>query len=109
MRITERYTDYTKEDELAITAARYIGDFAIRLTFSDGKQQLVDFKPFLEQSQHPAIKKYLQEERFKTFTLQNGNLDWNDFDLYFSLENLYRNEHLPSGANSTKNRQILGS
>lgn len=91
MKITERYHSEKDQDHLAIDNANYIGDFAIRLTFNDGHKILVDFKPFLEESNHPAIQKYLTEELFKSFSIKDGNLDWNDFDLCFPVEDLYKN------------------
>ena len=51
----------------------------------------MDFRPFLEQAKHPAIKKYLNERLFKTFQLKEGNLDWNDLDMCFPIEDLYKN------------------
>ncbi|MEZ4827126.1 MAG: DUF2442 domain-containing protein [Bacteroidia bacterium] len=94
MKITERYQYPEANTPVLIQEAYYIGDFAIRLRFSDGYQKLVDFKPFLEKSTHPAIKKYLQESLFQNFQIKSGNLDWNDFDLCFSIEDLYRNDLL---------------
>ena len=94
MKITEQYTEQSAQENLFITQVNYIGDFAIRLFFSDGHQKLVDFKPFLEQAKHPAIKKYLDEKLFKTYQIKAGNLDWNDFDLCFPLEDLYQNRLL---------------
>jgi hypothetical protein len=91
MKITERYQAKKTADHLAIEKAKYIGDFAIRLTFNDGHNPLVDFKPFLEESKHTAIQKYRNEELFKNFQLKDGNLDWNDFDLCFPIEDLYKN------------------
>lgn len=91
MKITERYHFEKDQDLLAIEKANYIGDFAIRLTFNNGHKTLVDFKPFLEESNHPAIQKYLIEKLFKDFKIKEGNLDWNDFDLCFSVEDLYKN------------------
>mgnify|MGYP001791642716 CR=1 FL=1 len=91
MKITEQFTEQQKQESLSITQANYIGDFAIRLFFSNGYQKLVDFKPFLEQATHPAIKKYLDKTLFKTYQIKDGNLDWNDFDLCFPLEDLYTN------------------
>lgn len=88
MRIVEEYND-SQIDIIAITSAKYIGDFAIRITFNDGLNRLVDFKPFLESSLHPSICKYLDEEKFKTFDLIDGNLNWNDYDLIFPIDNLY--------------------
>ncbi|MEM9831776.1 MAG: DUF2442 domain-containing protein [Bacteroidota bacterium] len=94
MKITEQYTEQQKQESLSIIKANYIGDFAIRLFFNDGHQRLVDFKPFLEQATHPAIKKYLDEKLFRTYQIKDGNLDWNDFDLCFPLEDLYQNRLL---------------
>jgi hypothetical protein len=91
MKITERYYPEKNQDHLAIADANFIGDYVIRLTFNDGHKILVDFKPFLEESNHPSIKKYLNDELFKSFSIQDGNLDWNDFDLYFPIEDLYKN------------------
>lgn len=91
MRIVEEYNDF-QDDLIEIKTANYIGDFAIRLLFSDGKQRLVDFKPFLETSLHPSIRKYLDENKFKQFEIVDGNLNWNNYDLIFPLEDLYRGE-----------------
>jgi hypothetical protein len=94
MRIIERYTQDKEQEYVSIQDANYIGDFAIRLEFSDGHKPLVDFKRFLEESTHPSIKKYLNEELFKNFQITNGNLDWNDFDLCFPIDDLYKNRLL---------------
>lgn len=91
MKIIERYESGKRPDHLVIEEAKYIGDFAIRLSFNDGHKSLVDFKPFLEESKHPSIQKYLNESLFKDFQIKEGNLDWNDFDLCFSIEDLYKN------------------
>jgi len=88
MRIIEEYTDFEFE-LIEIENARYIGDFAIRIFFNDKTQQLVDFKPFLENSVHPSIRKYLNEENFSAFQIVDGNLNWNDYDLIFPIEDLY--------------------
>jgi hypothetical protein len=88
MKITEEYTEY-EVDIIQIKSALYIGDFAIRLFFNDGSQKLVDFKTFLESSLHPSIRKYLDEKRFKEFEIVDGNLNWNDFDLIFPVNDLY--------------------
>ncbi|MEK6476408.1 DUF2442 domain-containing protein [Catalinimonas sp. 4WD22] len=89
MKITERYTG--EGSQIAVKEAHYIGDYAIRLAFSDGNQKLVDFKPFLEKAKHPSVQKYLDESRFKNFEIKGGNLDWNDFELCFPIEDLYNN------------------
>lgn len=90
MRIVKEYNDNDYHVELiSINSAKYIGDYAVRITFADGKSHLVDFKPFLENSTHPSIRKYLDENKFNGFNIVDGNLNWNDYDMIFPLEDLY--------------------
>lgn len=77
---------------IEIKSAKYIGDFAIRIYFNDGVNRLVDFKPFLESSLHPSIRKYLDESLFAKFDIIDGNLNWNDYDLIFPVYDLYEGE-----------------
>jgi len=88
MKITEEYSN-EPVDLIQVKSAQYIGDFAIRVFFSDGFKKLVDFKPFLENSLHPSIRKYLNEINFKDYQIVNGNLNWNNFDMIFPIEDLY--------------------
>ena len=88
MKIVIEYDD-GQIDLLEVISAKYIGDYAIRIFFSDGFNRLVDFKPFLESSLHPSIRKYLNENRFVQFDIVDGNLNWNDYDLIFPVDNLY--------------------
>jgi hypothetical protein len=89
MKITEECIDY-HVDIIEIKSADYIGDFAIRVFFSDGFVRLVDFKPFLKSSLHPSIRKYLDEAKFIDFRIIDGNINWNDYDLIFPIEDLYQ-------------------
>jgi hypothetical protein len=91
MKITEENID-CNVDFIAIDSARYIGDYGIRVYFSDGFNRLVDFKPFLEASLHPSIRKYLDEAKFKEYQIVDGNLNWNDYDLIFPVYDLYKGE-----------------
>jgi hypothetical protein len=87
MKITEYYDNV--QELIEIVQAQYIGDFVIRIKFNDETEQAVDFKPFLRNSFHPSIRKYLDETLFQQFTLVDGNLNWNDYDLLFPLEDLH--------------------
>jgi hypothetical protein len=89
VKITEEYIKYNL-DYVDIKSSRYIGDFAIRIYFSDGVSKLVDFKPFLESSLHPSIRKFLDESKFKEYKIVDGNLNWNDYDMIFPIEDLYQ-------------------
>jgi hypothetical protein len=89
MRIIEEYTDFHFE-LIEVKSAKYIGDYEIRVLFIEGTDRLIDFKSFLESSLHPSIRKYLDEKKFKQFKIVNGNLNWNDYDLIFPIDDLYK-------------------
>ena len=89
MKIVVDYKD-SEFGELKIDSAEYLSDYVIRIRFSDGNEKSVDFKPFLSKSLHPSIKKYLDENKFSNFSLTDGNLNWNDYDLIFPIFDLYR-------------------
>ena len=88
MKITENYFQQDTPS-ISIKEAKYIGDFAIRIHFNDVTEKLVDFKPFLIKSQHPSIKKYLEENLFSNYKIIDGNLNWNDYDMIFPVWDLY--------------------
>ena len=79
---------------MEITSAVYIGNFIIRIDFNDGVSQNIDFKPFLNHVLHPSIRQYLDEAKFKQFAITDGNLNWNDYELIFPLEELYNGKFL---------------
>ncbi|MBI0398900.1 DUF2442 domain-containing protein [Cyclobacterium marinum] len=79
-------------NQLKIDSAKYLWDYAIRIVFNDGKERLIDFKPFLSKSLHPSIKKYLDENKFSNFSLIDGNLNWNDYDLIFPISDLHKGQ-----------------
>jgi len=72
-----------------IEAAEYVPPYKLRLRFNDRHESLVDFGPFLTQSRHPAIQACHDRKRFRNFTIENGFLHWNDFDLVFPMADLY--------------------
>ncbi len=79
-------------NQLKIDSAKYLSDYAIRIKFSDGNERLIDFKPFLSKSLLPSIKKYLDGNKFSNFSLTDGNLNWNDYDLIFPISDLYNGQ-----------------
>jgi Holliday junction resolvase len=73
-----------------IKEAKYISDYKIYLKFNDGKEKLLDFENFISGSIHADIKKYQNKNLFKHFTLQHGDLEWNDYELAFPIYDLYQ-------------------
>ena len=74
-----------------VEKAEYFSGHKLKLTFNDGAEQLIDFGPFLSNSLNPCINKYLDLTEFKKYELENGDLEWNDYDLCFPTADLYEN------------------
>jgi hypothetical protein len=72
-----------------IESAEYVPPYKLRLRFDDGRENFVDFEPFLSQSRHSAIQAYHDRKKFRKFTIEDGFLHWNDFALVFPMADLY--------------------
>lgn len=89
-KITIVYNEPVSVDQqLKIESAKYLSDFVIRIRFNNGRERITDFKPFLSNSYHPSIRKYLDESEFSNFSILDGNLNWNDYELIFPIWDLY--------------------
>lgn len=82
----------TKTDFIEIIAVRYFSGYKLKLSFNDGKTNIINFESFLKKAQHPEITKYLDTDQFKKFTFEYGHIHWNDYDLSFSMDDLYENQ-----------------
>ncbi len=74
---------------ISIEKAEYKGDYKIRLLFSDGEEQLIDFHDFLSHSSNPMTTKYLDKNEFSKFQVQYGDLVWNDYEMCFPIWDLH--------------------
>jgi hypothetical protein len=81
-------TDQSK-DVINVVDVKHVGGYKLRLRFSDGKESRVDFEPFLAKSLNPMIRAYLRPGLFKAFSIEYGDLVWNDYDLCFPIADLY--------------------
>ncbi|MCP3995116.1 MAG: DUF2442 domain-containing protein [bacterium] len=77
------------KDVIGIVDAKHVGGYRLRLKFNDGKENEIDFESFLSKSLNPMIKAYLQRALFKSFSIEYGDLVWNDYDLCFPIADLY--------------------
>jgi len=68
----------------------YINDYKIHFKFNDGKENTIDFQSFILSSSHPDIQKYIDKTIFKKFTLEYGEIEWNDYELAFPIFDLYQ-------------------
>lgn len=88
MKISVIKSDYL-DSSLTIIKAKILGNYHILIEFNDGTEKFVDFSKFLLNSQHPSIKKYLDENLFNSFKIIEGNLNWNDYEMIFPISDLY--------------------
>ncbi len=75
--------------DIDVVQAEHAGAYRLRLVFSDGTERIVDFGPFLNGSGHPAIRAFLDPEKFAGFRVEHGDLLWGDYDLCFPIADLY--------------------
>ena len=74
---------------IAIKEAKYLGDYRIQISFSDGKERIIDFEPFLKKALNPMTTKFLDKTLFADFEIEHGDLMWNDFEMCFPIWDLY--------------------
>lgn len=88
MKVSDLNIEYAVKS-LRVKEAKYLNQYIIQILFTDGILQNVDFEKLLSDSQHPEIRKYLDKSLFMSFSIINGNLNWNDYDMIFSISELY--------------------
>ena len=76
---------------VSINKAEYLGNFRIKIYFSDDKVEIIDFTHFLKNAKNPMTRKYLNENLFTSFEIKYGDLIWDDFDMVFPIWDLYTN------------------
>jgi hypothetical protein len=74
---------------ISIISAVYIGDYRIKLLFSDGIEKEIDFGIFLRNAKNPMARKYLDKKLFRKFNIEYGDIIWNDYEMCFPIWDLY--------------------
>lgn len=87
--ITEKITKGYKM-EISIINADYVGKFKIHFKFSDLSEKTIDFSDFFKNAKNPMTNKYKNEKLFKNYSLQYGDIVWNDYELCFPIWDLYQ-------------------
>ncbi|SHI43277.1 Protein of unknown function [Tangfeifania diversioriginum] len=88
--VEEPIVDY--QIKIAVTGTVILDNYKLQITFNDETKTIVDFESFLKNSQHPAIKKYLDKTNFRNFEIVDGNINWNDYDMIFPVEDLKKGQ-----------------
>ena len=74
---------------VSIQKANYLGEYKIDFLFSDGVEQTIDFAGFLEKARNPMTKKYLDKKLFKSYSLEHGDIVWNEYEMCFPVWDLH--------------------
>lgn len=74
---------------ITIEQAKYLGDYKIQFKFSDNTEKVIDFERFLSNAKNPMTKKYLDKKEFQAFSIEYGDVVWNDFEMCFPIWDLH--------------------
>lgn len=74
---------------IAINNADYVGEYKIKFLFSDGIERMIDFSDFLKNAKNPMTKKYLDKKLFKNYSIDYGDIIWNDYEMCFPIWDLH--------------------
>ena len=74
---------------ISIDKAEYVGEFQIKFLFSDGVERMIDFSKFLNNSKNSMTKKYLDKKLFKKYSIEYGDIVWNDYEMCFPIWDLH--------------------
>lgn len=74
---------------IAITNAEYLHDHQIKFSFSDGIERMIDFREFLMNARNPMTTKYLDKKLFRNYTIEYGDIIWEDFEMCFPIWDLH--------------------
>ncbi|NOX47443.1 MAG: DUF2442 domain-containing protein [Chlorobi bacterium] len=74
---------------VSIQKADYLGDYKINFQFSDGIEKIVDFGEFLKNAKNPMTKKYRNKQLFQSFSIEYGDIIWNDYEMCFPIWDLH--------------------
>ncbi len=77
-----------------VLSAELIAEHKLRIRFSDQFEQEVDFMPFLQGSSHPAIRVYLDPERFKGISYRTGRSGLGGLGFVLSHRGSLRRENI---------------
>jgi len=74
---------------ISISKASYVEEYKIHFLFSDGIERLIDFSDFLKNARNPMARKYLDKKLFKNYSIEYGDIIWNDYEMCFPIWDLH--------------------
>ncbi len=80
-------------ESIGIISAKYIHDFIIVLSFTNGETKLFDFLPVFQKHVKGVNIKYFAPEIFKKFIVKDGNICWGrNEDIVFPMSLFFEDE-----------------
>jgi len=76
-----------------IKSVQYIKDYKLRVGFDDGLTKNIDLYPFMSESKHPLVRKFLNKKRFKEVKIESGALAWGDNEFDINPANIYKGKY----------------
>jgi hypothetical protein len=70
-----------------INNAKYLGDYRLALTFSNGKKRIFDAKEYI--ASHPLFRDLKDKQLFSRFQLDGWTVSWQNGKLDIAPEYLY--------------------
>ena len=81
---------------LSIVSARYVAPLKVELHFNDDTVKTIDVGAFIRNHPHPQYNSYLNENKFKKFKIEFGNIVWGkNWDLIFPIDKLLLLNKMP--------------
>ncbi len=74
---------------ISIDKAEIVGEYKINFLFSDGVERLIDFSGFLNNAKNPMTRKFLDKQMFKGYSIEHGDIIWNDYEMCFPIWDLH--------------------
>ena len=83
---------------LSIVSAKYVAPLKVELHFNDDTIKTIDVGAFIRNHPHPQYNSYLNENKFKKFKIEFGNIVWGkNWDLIFPIDKLPRSAQKRQG------------
>lgn len=81
------------EQNILINSDKYINDYNIAFSFTNGKTKIIDFLPLFHKYVKGEYLGYFNPQRFKRFIVKHGNIFWGENeDIIFSIDFLLNEE-----------------
>jgi len=80
---------------MKIKNVSHVSAYMLSIVFDDGKMVMADFKDFITKSLQPMTNQFKDIERFKTVSIDNGHLSWEDGEMEISCHSIYKGKFTP--------------